>query len=180
MLSFSFAAALWIAAAALVILVAIPLTESGHPFWPLVAIAAYVGAVQYFGVADPLAWITANPGTLAALVAAYCLAGCAWAVVRWWRLCGAVKRDFDEWASRQTGPKTFEAFNRQSGQRDAPPRPGDYAERITAWIALWPFSLLHTLLGDFVWEVFRALYERLAGVLQAISDKVFADVTPPH
>lgn len=46
--------------------------------------------------------------------------------------------------------------------------------RITTWMIYWPFSLLETFLGDFLARVFSAIYKRIAGSLQRMSDRMAA------
>lgn len=52
----------------------------------------------------------------------------------------------------------------------------DHKERITTWMAFWPFSALGTLLDDLLFRVWEALYGFCSGLFQRVSDAVFADV----
>jgi uncharacterized membrane protein YgaE (UPF0421/DUF939 family) len=56
------------------------------------------------------------------------------------------------------------------------PQAREYKYDIMRWLGYWPFSLIWTLLSDFVKRVARAIYNIISGLLQDISDKIFADV----
>jgi hypothetical protein len=171
---------LWVALAAVVLLISVACTASENGFWSFVAIGVYLLGAQFCGALAVWDWIRAHPWHLVGYAGVYVLLGCGWAVVKWWRLCRKLLRDIEEVARRNPSLDRAKVVKKWQGERgynqpaSIPPRPGDYASRITNWIACWPLSLLAAVFGDFLVEFFRVVYERLAGVLQSISNSVFA------
>jgi hypothetical protein len=56
------------------------------------------------------------------------------------------------------------------------PQARNHKYRILEWIGYWPFSVIHTLLSDFVKRISRAIYNMIQGWFQAISNKIYADM----
>jgi hypothetical protein len=44
------------------------------------------------------------------------------------------------------------------------------------WMGHWPISALWTLINDPVRKALKAIYARIAGTLQRISDHLFSDI----
>jgi hypothetical protein len=44
--------------------------------------------------------------------------------------------------------------------------------RVTSWMIYWPFSLLGTFFGDFLYRVFTAIYKGIANMLQGMSNQM--------
>jgi len=56
------------------------------------------------------------------------------------------------------------------------PQVREHKYNIMRWMGYWPFSMIWTLISDFVRRVSRAIYNAIRDMLQAISDRVFADM----
>jgi hypothetical protein len=55
------------------------------------------------------------------------------------------------------------------------PKIAKHKMQMYVWIAYWPWSFVWTMINDPVRKIFRAIYNRIAGMLQAISDSLFKD-----
>ncbi len=48
--------------------------------------------------------------------------------------------------------------------------------RIMAWIGHWPFSIVGTFFGDFLYRIGRTIYNHLGGTYERIEKHVFGDM----
>lgn len=53
---------------------------------------------------------------------------------------------------------------------------GDHKHRIMNWMALWPFSMLGSLIDDLLIRLWNRLYNLFIRVYQRMSDSVFGDL----
>ena len=53
---------------------------------------------------------------------------------------------------------------------------GDHKMIIISWMALWPFSMLGTLIADFLIHLWESIYKVLSSLYQRISDKVLGNL----
>ena len=75
--------------------------------------------------------------------------------------------------------EVLDAWKGHSGsfaRRHAIPQARKHKYDIMRWLGYWPFSMIWTLVSDFVKRVARAIYNMIHGILQSISNKIFADV----
>ena len=56
-----------------------------------------------------------------------------------------------------------------------PPKVGEHRTMILGWMALWPSSVIWTLLHDPVKWVFEEIYAALGGLMQKMANHVFKD-----
>lgn len=61
---------------------------------------------------------------------------------------------------------------------DYKPNPKNYKNNITNWLMLWPFSLLNTLFADFLFKLFKHIYNCIKEFLTKITNHVWKDVQP--
>ena len=58
-----------------------------------------------------------------------------------------------------------------------PPVASENKEKIINWMAFWPFSMLGTLLNDFLTEVWNAIYDSIGGTYDKIARAIYKDVS---
>lgn len=163
-------------------------SERGVGFW---GFASFVG---FWGLLTTLAHLTLdlNVGTwllhnwqfgIAGFVS-YLGVGVVWTFFKWWRFARLSRAKIIEWLDHNSiyPGETTDHFYRKA------PGPAQYKDgkfsleasshkgRIISWLAMWPFSVIGTLVGDLLFRLWETIYEMFSGVYQRISDLVFADV----
>jgi len=63
-----------------------------------------------------------------------------------------------------------------AGLKAIPPSVVDEKPRIMAWMIWWPLSAAWTIVDDPVRRLFQHIYHRIAGRLQAVSNRAFQDL----
>lgn len=58
------------------------------------------------------------------------------------------------------------------------PQASDSKADIIMWMIYWPVLVIWFVVADMLGEIFQAMYRRLAGHFQGVSDKAFHDVAP--
>lgn len=58
-----------------------------------------------------------------------------------------------------------------------PPEAGDFRSDIIRWMVYWPFSMLGSLLNDFVREMYNIIYAHLVTVYERIATHAFRNAT---
>jgi hypothetical protein len=134
--------------------------------WATIVAIVTLGMLVVFGGFNPISYLAAHPGEIVLGVAAYFFAGSVWSLVKWyfWLIKMRRRLDSGETVSRVVYGCTWVSF---------PPRPGDHKSRIIGWIALWPASMLWTIINDPVRRAAEEIYARLGGTYQHISNRVF-------
>lgn len=171
-------------------------------FWPWVLTVALFGALIfatwrdafafgflalaiYFAVAffafgtNPIVWIGDHPGAALVASGAYLAAGALWSLFKWDRRMAS---PYIQDAIKDARKKYDEMVN-FSGERDFyssvyfPNRaqPSSNKERITTWIALWPFSLAGYFIGEILLRFFERIYDVLSGLYVSITKRHIPD-----
>lgn len=158
-----------------------------------ISLLIFGAALQWCGNVDIISFIAQNPLKVLAILGAYAILGSLWGVVKWWVYCrdkleeyNDVKADFlqshgcnDTTMVPESLRSQWASFVRSLSDRQfgKPPRAADNKSRIIRWMSFWVISLIWTVLDDFVKRVFKVIYYKIAGFLQRISDRMFADVS---
>lgn len=108
------------------------------------------GVMYLCGGAPDTSWIQAHPFLTAGIVLGYIVAGVLWSFVKWYFFlldCKAkgLKRPYAE----------------------------DNKSRIVSWMMYWPVSVIATCIFDFIKRAWNSLYEKISGVFDSITDKVY-------
>lgn len=147
-----------------------------------------VGVLMWFTGFQPIVWMKANGWTLATWVAIYFAVGVIWGVVKWFFYLVRVRDDLVAYRKEKGIPAgdalTEEArdhfiayFMHGTGSKSIPPKAAQSKARITFWMIYWPFSMPWTLLNEPIKRLFNFLYNRIAGFLQGMSDRLFRDIS---
>ena len=140
---------------------------------------AFIGLILFSGVAwflygvNPVGWVYANPGSAMLYLAMYCAFGVLWSLFKWRSriTSDSVQTEMTEVKARYNGE------NPGAG-------PHDYMEsylfpsaavasknkdRITSWIALWPFSVLVYFIGEVLARFFERIYDLIASTYERVT-----------
>ncbi len=146
----------------------------------------------FFGDWNPFPWMAANPLLTIGTVVGYFVAGAIWAPVKWYFHClnirdkfNEIKEAFFEEHSITTGGKVSSQLRSQWKERlryngfvneeAVEPKAIKHKAKILMWMTHWPFSFVWTVLNDPIRRIFIAIYDHMVGMLQKISDHVFAN-----
>jgi len=145
---------------------------------------ATLGALAFLGNFNPFPWIKQNPSDAGLYVLAYFALGTTWSVVKWYFWLTRCKRKLMELKAENPNRSMSDllVYKVRSADRPRsfPPKVGDYKSRIIGWMILWPASAIWTLINDPVRVVFEEIYERISGMMQGISNRIFKDIDPSN
>ena len=153
----------------------------------IVAVAFVAIMVLFSNVEAPFTWLMNNWLLLAVMVVAYIGVGGGWSVVKWYFHCLALRDNYREEKSEfltsnnisgDTIPEELkESWKRRIGYGYKTPQVRENKATILMWMTYWPFSAFWTLLNDPIKRAFKWVYNRLGGMLQGISDKMFSEIS---
>lgn len=160
--------AVWIGIAVFILLVSVPLRAGSQTGAMVLAVILLAGALAFTDFASrvSLFW-------LVVLAPVYVAAGIGYAIYRWRAFI--LDRKATARAAYLKAPATditFDTWAPKNGY--ARPLAADNKERLTGWLALWPWSLAWELLS-LPRRLFAALYERLTTVFERMSQKLWAE-----
>jgi len=156
------------------------LMDTDNPGWATVTAVITVAILAILGNFNPLEWLRTNPMEVAFYVVSYFIAGVMWGVTKWYfwlqktkRKIMALKNEHPNW----TDTDLVRMMKVAGIWGDFPPKVGDHKAKIMGWMMLWPASMVWTVLNDPVRRIFEEIYNRIGGGLQAMSNRVFRDIT---
>jgi len=165
--------------------------------WPLIGALVGVATLHWFSDIPVWLYIKTNYVTMLTYVGYYLVIGVVWSFVKWYMYLLKEKdryvdlrktflsddnryfKDLDEsekeialkgkmptslvkeWASRLRSNKL-------------PPTAADNKGRITTWMIYWTFSMVGTLFGDWLKDLFNIIYNLFGNVYDKISGSVFS------
>jgi hypothetical protein len=140
---------------------------------------ALIGLVLFGGVAwflyglNPFTWLYENPGSALIVSAMYCAFGVLWSLFKWRSRITSpdIQREMIEAKSRfnkehpEAGPYDYMS-NYLFPSRALASKNKD---RITSWIALWPFSVVMYFLGEVLARFFERIYDLISGAYERVT-----------
>jgi hypothetical protein len=166
----------------------------------LATLITFVGVVivAYFGAdLNVFIWAWHHPGTILQFSVIYLAIGGLWSVAKWYRYRLKERDDLlkiiDRWSrKREANIVTVEASrepghkpgNRGASWDQMNPRPkrnrlntaSDNMDLLMGWVAHWPFSMVATLIGDFLVRAVEHVVKALSGVYDRIDEHIFKGV----
>jgi len=143
--------------------------------------------LQAFGNVQVFTYIRNRPWRSLVLVAVYFLVGAFYSAGKWWLFVSDQRERYDELrveflkeknVSGDVMPDILKKEWLGVIQRNdlEKPDPKDHKPRIMVWISYWPWSLVWTVLDDFVKRVVREIYQILQNAYRWIADSVYKEV----
>lgn len=136
-----------------------------------------------FGDFNLFSEIIAHPLEAVLVLAGYLGIGIIWSTFKWYIFLVKAKNKFINFRKEFfSNPKNVgisqDKFLEIAESRSVryKPKATEFKSNIVGWMAFWPFSLIATLLGDFVKDIFEFIYEKFRNCWQKISDYVWQDV----
>lgn len=166
-------AALWCVVALLMIVFVAALCESlPAAFW-----ATVIGllALQLATTFQALSWTAENPAATCAALAAYLPIGVAWSWWKWRRLvddhAAPLRAELATWK-----PSTYYA-TWEKYVTSKLPSPSRHKERISLWIAYWPFSVTAYIVGEWIVDCVEAVYKRIKRIYESVNKRAVRNLT---
>lgn len=133
-----------------------------------------------------------HPGRTLAYVLGYILIGVVWAVFKWYLHLRKSRQSIMEYLEKYADNQSFKSYNdfkdrataiqkadladKLKWRSEYNPKVSSHKSSIMFWMSYWPFSFLGAILTDFVRNLYNHIYIQIAGFLQRMSDKMFADI----
>ena len=156
----------------LLFVVDVVLCEADEFGWGISSLVFGVGLVAWIsnGI-NPFTYVWYNMVNVIWFSILYLSLGACWSTFKWWRFSlkgrDRLRRKISDWtgtARTMTKPKresnTFARYQK---------------DRIMGWIAMWPFSVVGTFIGDFLTKIVRRIYDTLRGIYDAIADSAYKE-----
>jgi hypothetical protein len=159
------------------------LEENDKGGWAFIMLLFSIIFFFKFHVGALLTFIAHNPGRVFLYVLGYFAAGAIWGCIKWYLFVRRKLAEYEEKKAQflhERGVKEFTPelaayfFDRNSG---SVPQVYSHKGDIILWMTYWPFSILWSLLADFVQEAFRIFYNFASTYLQRLSDRLFKTVS---
>lgn len=184
-------------------IVEVVLTEKEKYGWATLGLIGTVAVLQLFNVANVFAFVHDHLATSLELAACYFAGGVVWSFAKWYLFLvgfrGEVIRARERWFKSKALPldtvltatqvselKDWLGKNDYSNYRynskyspnmlNRVPQANDNKGRITAWIGLWPFSLLGWMLNDPLARLVNAFFLVFRSAYQRMSNYIFRDL----
>lgn len=146
--------------------------EYEHELSAFLSVLAMGLILQLYSGVSIVGYVIHNPSSIFYLGAFYLVLGTAWSFFKWYLHCRDERKRFDEWIEEEK--KGTQRYG--PGSRPEKPLASVNKARITGWMTFWPWSLVWFIINDPVRRAFNAIYDRLQGIYQRISDSAFAGV----
>jgi hypothetical protein len=118
-------------------------------------------ALVWIGSGNPFALAWEHLGALTVFIFAYFIAGGVWSMAKWYLYLTNVRDDMKE---RGTTERPYHSYARNN------------KAKIVSWIGHWPFSIIGTFFGDFLYRIGYKIYGYLGGTYERIEKAVFGDM----
>lgn len=130
-----------------------------------------------------LHWIFSHPLQVVIIVAAYVFCAIVWSLIKWRTLSRDARAEYDlrraGWFDRYQTQNT-ESYRQTTSFKewtrkvyDMPPSPLDHVDKINVWMAFWPFSVVGTVFGDYLYRFFKWVSKFFTGLYIQITQAAF-------
>lgn len=116
--------------------------------------------------------IKEHPGNLILLLLGYLLVGTVWSFVKWYQFLLRFKqRIITDERNAYKPPTDEEILAVVKAKR---PKAFYHKSDILAWMIYWPLSMIWTLIDDPIKRLFTAIYNKLSGQYERLSERMFS------
>ena len=113
------------------------------------------------GGLNPFVLTWENLGAIIPFIFAYFIAGGVWSIAKYYLFLRKVAEDMKECGATER-PRNSYAKNNKA--------------KIMSWIGHWPFSIIGTFFGDFLFRIGKAVFDALGGTYERIENHVFGNM----
>lgn len=168
----------------------VALVEKDMPFAAGFVLVTALLLAEYLTELKPISYLIQHPWQALMGLLLYLAVGAMWCIAKWISFVYWVRDVYDAKlaamvSKRPDGQPTEDdrsvAKNAAVGfANKLPPQIAEYRQEILVWIIYWPFSMIWTILNDPVRRMAVFVYQRIGGLLQAISDRAFHETNIPR
>jgi hypothetical protein len=154
------------------------LLDNNYPGSATILAIVTVAVLAFFGGVNPLNWIQQHPGESVIAVVGYFVVGVAWSLVKWYFFLLNLRRCLVEIRNKHPDLTRQDVIEQQhcwALQGEWPPQVSKNKSRVIGWMALWPASMLWTMINDPVRRICEGIYNLAGSLFQIISNRVFRD-----
>jgi hypothetical protein len=182
----------WYFVTGIIVIFLIIFIEKENLFACLINTVIYMIFLQWVSHINIIGWSIDHPFKLLLYILGYFVIGILWSFVKWWfrvservdnhikektniRVNYLKKRLFTEAVTIDTAiPVNLKDdwIRHQSCCNYIPEKASEHKNLIATWITYWPFSLLWSLLHDFIKQVMKKIVTMLQGVYDGITHKI--------
>ena len=174
--------------------------ENENGIGATMSIVAFAGLLQWCGNVDIIHYVQNKPLFIVSCAVAYFALGAVWGTIKWWIYCHDRLEDYEdakasflksrgvpdgtkvvpvelraEWKDKLSRG-IYVHDRRYSEDLSLPPQVRQHKAKIMRWMSFWVISMIWSFINDFVKRVYRTIYQKMAGYLQAIGDRMFGNV----
>ena len=129
-------------------------------FGTIMMMVGTAALVWLAGDMNPFALVWQNLGAIILFFFGYFIVGGVWSLFKWYLYLTNVRTEMKEYGKKERPHNSYARNNKA---------------RIMAWIGHWPFSIVGTFFGDFLYRIGRTIYNYLGGTYERIEKAVFKD-----
>jgi hypothetical protein len=136
--------------------------------------------IKGWSVGDSILWVRNHAIDVLMYALIYLVVGAAWSVFKWWlyvRKAADNLREIIVEYNALTEPKPVWT-NYLTRYREMP-KVSDNKSKIIDWIAFWWFSVIQTFFGEWMHEIFTAVYRMFYNMYDAIAKSVWNSIIMP-
>lgn len=147
------------------------------------SVVIFLCSLQFLGDINIIQYVKQNPIIVVSFLLAYFAFGVVWAIFKWWLYCSDVYQSYIEDKERffkrkgisltEASDEDVKLWKEQTSIKV--PQVVDHKSDIMRWVNMWVISLLWSLFNDMFRRIGVTIYRKIAGLLQSISDKRFAE-----
>lgn len=130
-------------------------------FGTFMMIVGTAALVWLAGDMNPIALAWENLGAIVVFFFGYFVVGGIWSLFKWYLHLTNVRAEMKEYGKKERPRESYARHNKG---------------RIMGWIGHWPFSIVGTFFGDFLYRIGRTIYNYLGGTYERIEKHVFGDM----
>ncbi|MBI2108785.1 MAG: hypothetical protein HYT93_01205 [Parcubacteria group bacterium] len=162
-------------------------TENERPFLGIFVLLGTFLLLQFLGDLHLFTYLKNHPFAIFMYFGGYLVCGTVWSVLKWYFYLLNKKEEYEELKKQHFSDSDMDEKNLENWKRTNTHSEMkrlirssifDYKEKIVTWMTFWPWSVLWTLIDDFVFKVFNKIFYYIRGLYESIKKRVFASIEP--
>lgn len=177
------------------------LTEKESLAWTIISLFLYLAFLQFLGRVNVFGYLFFQPINTVLYILGYFVIGFIWSFIKWWLRVNETAQkcleEMDKFIKEHTSKENFQSAvplefqkSERSGKtlrdeweshiqyKDELKKPiaSKNKEKISVWVVYWPFSVVWSLINDFIKRMVEQLVIRFQKIYQSISNRAFKKI----
>jgi len=127
-------------------------------------------------------WMGSHAFDILMYIIGYLVIGALWSVFKWYlfvvKSAEEYKKVITAYLAMQNPARSWPDYLRNTFVR-YPPNVGDYKGKIVNWISFWWYSMIQTILGDWMHKLVVAVYDMFLNIYETIVKRVYSGIETP-